>query len=129
MAFVYHALLEKGLELEEAQDKASESLRHFATEESLWQQYPRTFSGGEKLSLNLARTVAKAPRLLLLDEPTASLDQSSKVKVKVSIERLKTAGTTMIGIFHDIDFMESLITSRFDMHTQMMTRVDGWENK
>ncbi len=90
-------------------------LRHFDLDESLWQLYPRTFSGGEKLRLNIAAAMIKRPRLLLLDEPTASLDNASKAKVRQLIEQLKAEGTTMLGIFHDLEFMEGLCDHEFNM--------------
>ena len=90
-------------------------LRHFDLDESLWELYPRTFSGGEKLRLNIAAAMIKRPRLLLLDEPTASLDNASKVKVRELIEVLKAEGTTMLGIFHDLEFMEGLCDREFNM--------------
>lgn len=52
--------------------------------------------------------MVKRPRLLLLDEPTASLDHAAKVKVRELIEQLKAEGTTMLGIFHDIEFMQGV---------------------
>ena len=63
----------------------------------------------------------KKPRLLLLDEPTASLDQQSKVRVREMIEKLKNKGTTLVGIFHDIEFMEGLCDKVFDMQTRELT--------
>lgn len=95
-------------------------LRHFDLDESLWDVYPRTFSGGEKLRLNIAAAMIKEPRLLLLDEPTASLDNASKVKVRELIERLKERGTTMLGIFHDLEFMEGLCDKEFNMQEGAM---------
>jgi alpha-D-ribose 1-methylphosphonate 5-triphosphate synthase subunit PhnL len=83
-------------------------LNHFQLDKALWNLYPNTFSGGEKLRLNLAAQMVKKPTLLLLDEPTASLDDSSKIIVKQLITQLKKEGTTMIGIFHDISFMSDL---------------------
>jgi alpha-D-ribose 1-methylphosphonate 5-triphosphate synthase subunit PhnL len=90
-------------------------LAHFELEEELWDSYPNTFSGGEKLRLNIARAMVKHPRLLLLDEPTASLDIHSKSRVRELIEQLKNEGTTMLGIFHDIEFMGGLCDSEFNM--------------
>ncbi len=55
------------------------------------------------------------PRLLLLDEPTASLDDHSKGKVRELIEKLKAEGTTMLGIFHDLQFMEGLCDREYAM--------------
>jgi len=59
--------------------------------------------------------MVKHPRLLLLDEPTASLDSQSKIRVRELIERLKSEGTTMIGIFHDIEFMAGLCDREYNM--------------
>ena len=59
--------------------------------------------------------MVKHPRLLLLDEPTASLDQHSKLKVRDLIKQLKKEGTTMLGIFHDLEFMENLCDRRYNM--------------
>lgn len=112
---VKNELLEMGFNKSEAEDRAAQSLRHFDIAESLWDQYPRTFSGGEKLRLNLASTMIKEPTLLLLDEPTASLDQASKEKVRESIIKMKETGTTLIGIFHDLEFMQGLVTQVYQM--------------
>lgn len=98
-----------------ARSETERMLRHFDIDESLWPLYPRTFSGGEKLRLNIAAAMIKQPRLLLLDEPTASLDAASKVKVRELIEQLKGQGTTMLGIFHDLEFMEGLCDHEFNM--------------
>ena len=88
--------------------KAEEMLRYFKLNKNLWDIYPNTFSGGEKLRLNLAHAMVKAPRLLLLDEPTASLDNNTKILVKELLMKLKAEGTSIIGIFHDLEFMEGL---------------------
>lgn len=103
-----------------ARSETERMLRHFDLDESLWELYPRTFSGGEKLRLNIAAAMIKRPRLLLLDEPTASLDNASKVKVRELIEVLKAEGTTMLGIFHDLEFMEGLCDREFNMQEGMM---------
>ncbi|MCL1796782.1 MAG: ATP-binding cassette domain-containing protein [Eggerthellaceae bacterium] len=95
-------------------------LTHFNLAEELWAVYPRTFSGGEKLRLNIAAAMIKQPRLLLLDEPTASLDNASKLKVRELIEQLKNQGTTMLGIFHDLEFMEGLCDREFNMQEGIM---------
>ncbi|MCB8815474.1 phosphonate C-P lyase system protein PhnL [Desulfosporosinus shakirovi] len=112
---VKQAVLEMGYEEERAELEAVKMLVHFELDQELWDCYPGTFSGGEKLRLNIARAMVKRPRLLLLDEPTASLDPASKLKVRELIEQLKKEGTTMIGIFHDIEFMENLCTREYTM--------------
>jgi alpha-D-ribose 1-methylphosphonate 5-triphosphate synthase subunit PhnL len=100
---------------ERAVCEAKRLLEHFDLADDLWDLYPHTFSGGEKLRLNIAAAMVKQPRLLLLDEPTASLDNNAKLKVRALIERLKDNGCTMVGIFHDLEFMEGLCDREFNM--------------
>ncbi|HLR68903.1 phosphonate C-P lyase system protein PhnL [Virgibacillus alimentarius] len=115
---VEHSLLEMGESEDRARMEAENALIHFELDPKLWDTYPNTFSGGEKLRLNIAMATVKQPRLLLLDEPTASLDQQSKKKVREVIEKLKRNGTTLVGIFHDIEFMEGLCDKVYDMKTK-----------
>lgn len=112
---VEQAVLEMGFDFEYASTQAEKMLLHFELGRDLWDSYPNTFSGGEKLRLNIAKAMVKRPRLLLLDEPTASLDSESKAKVRELIKQLKGEGTTMLGIFHDIDFMEGLCDNIYNM--------------
>lgn len=112
---VENAVLEMGHSREIARQEAMKILAHFELDEALWDSYPINFSGGEKLRLNVAAAMIKKPRLLLLDEPTASLDLASKEKVRQLIEKLKQGGTTMLGIFHDIEFMYGLCDKEYNM--------------
>lgn len=113
---VVETLLEKEDSQERAVKQAAAMLRHFQIPENLWDAYPHTFSGGEKLRLNLAQAMIKRPRLLLLDEPTASLDEQSKGPVKEMIVELKKTGTAMVGIFHDLAFMKDVVDSNYQMN-------------
>ncbi len=112
---IEQAVLEMGEKEDIAKKEAEKMLIHFELSKELWDSYPNNFSGGEKLRLNIARAMVKHPRLLLLDEPTASLDNASKIKVRELIGQLKAEGTTMIGIFHDIEFMEGLCDKQYNM--------------
>lgn len=112
---IENAVLEMGVSEAEAEMETEKMLLHFEIDRNLWDIYPNNFSGGEKLRLNLAKAMIKHPRLLLLDEPTASLDNNSKIKVKELIEKLKAEGTTMIGIFHDTEFMEGVCDKIYNM--------------
>ena len=105
---VMSALLEMKTDPAAAAAAAAEMLAYFKLPESLWDIYPNTFSGGERLRLNLAHTMVKRPRLMLLDEPTASLDIRTKTLVRDMLIRLKDGETGMIGIFHDLEFMEGV---------------------
>ena len=120
LELVEQSLLETGADEKTATLRAKEALRHFDIAEALWDSYPNTFSGGEKLRLNIARATVKNPRLLLLDEPTASLDNESKQKVREVIQKLKAGGTTLLGIFHDLEFMEGLCDYTYQMQERRM---------
>lgn len=113
---IQQAVREKGSSESEAAAEAVRMLNHFELDRELWDSYAATFSGGEKLRLNIARAMVKRPRLLLLDEPTASLDIHSKMRVRQLIEQLKSEGTTMLGIFHDIEFMQGLCDKEYKMN-------------
>jgi len=120
LEIVEQAVVEMGFSKEIASKEAKEMLSHFELDKELWDSYPNTFSGGEKLRLNIARAMVKHPRLLLLDEPTASLDEESKYRVRELIQQLKKEGTTMIGIFHDIDFMTGLCDKKYNMQAGVL---------
>ena len=122
LEIVMDAILEMGVSAYEAEEKAKDMLAHFRLPESLWDSFPKTFSGGEKLRLNLAQAMVKKPKLLLLDEPTASLDEASKRSVKEMIEQLKQSGTSMIGIFHDLEFMESVVDSHYHLENGVLNK-------
>ena len=118
------AILESDDDRERAHTETERILTHFELDPELWDSYPNTFSGGEKLRLNIARAMVKHPRLLLLDEPTASLDERSKERVRQLIEQLKNEGTTMLGIFHDIEFMGGLCDQEYNMDSGTHTAKD-----
>ena len=112
---VMNALLDMGTGTEQAEREAVEMMKYFRLSEELWDLYPNTFSGGERLRLNLAHTMVKKPRLMLLDEPTASLDNKTKLLVRDMLIRLKEENTSMIGIFHDLEFMDGLCDKVFNI--------------
>ena len=71
--------------------------------ERLWQLPPATFSGGEQQRVNIARGFITDHPILLLDEPTASLDAQNRDVVIGLIAEKKAAGVAFLGIFHDDD--------------------------
>jgi len=74
----------------------------------LWDAYPATFSGGEQQRVNIARAIIARPRLLLVDEPTASLDLKTKDAVIDLLLGLKKGGTSIILITHDAHTLERM---------------------
>ncbi|PIE09404.1 MAG: phosphonate metabolism protein PhnL [Rhodobacterales bacterium] len=98
---------------------ALEEARHwlgaFGVKQDLWRAYPTTFSGGEQQKVNLARALILPQRLLLLDEPTASLDASARAALIDRLAELKAAGTAMIGVFHHPGDVATLIDREIDL--------------
>jgi alpha-D-ribose 1-methylphosphonate 5-triphosphate synthase subunit PhnL len=101
-------LIKEGVPHDIALEKARDILGKLNLPERLWAVSPATFSGGEKQRVNLARGLLAQPRLLLLDEPTASLDAKTTDRVIELIQNLKETGTAMIAIFHDMDLVKKL---------------------
>ncbi len=106
-------LRQKGWEMERARQRAREFLKIMDINQALWDAYPSTFSGGEQQRINLARAMITEPRLLLLDEPTASLDIVTRQIVIRVLKDSKAAGATMIGVFHDLEVMGRLVDRVF----------------
>ncbi len=104
-------LTRNGVSREVARTRAVDLLERLRIPGHLFDAYPATFSGGEQQRVNIARAVSWKPRLLLLDEPTASLDKDSVGVVLEILKELRGEGTTMIGIFHDTALLQSVTDS------------------
>lgn len=108
---------------DQAREAARFYLNRVGISPNLWNMYPSTFSGGEKQRLNILLALVARPRLLLLDEPTASLDQTAKEIIIELILEAKQKGTTMVGVFHDQDALRALADSRYDMQDHQLIAV------
>jgi alpha-D-ribose 1-methylphosphonate 5-triphosphate synthase subunit PhnL len=75
---------------------------------ALWELPPATFSGGEQQRVNIARGFVQPARLLLLDEPTASLDAANRRVVVELIHEAKAQGAAIVGIFHDEEVRDAV---------------------
>ncbi|HEY1935855.1 MAG TPA: phosphonate C-P lyase system protein PhnL [Acetobacteraceae bacterium] len=76
---------------------------------------PATFSGGEQQRVNLARGFIAEYPLLLLDEPTASLDAENRAVVVEMIRAAKLRGTAIIAICHDADVRDAIADRLFPL--------------
>lgn len=108
---VAQPLLQMGTEKRKALARAREMLAAMNIPERLWGISPATFSGGEKQRVNLALGLIRQPRLLLLDEPTASLDPATTETIIGLIEKLKNDGVAMLAIFHQRELVKRLADS------------------
>ena len=104
-------LFDMGVDREEARKKSQAILKQLNIPERLWKVSPATFSGGEKQRVNIARGLIMRSRLLLLDEPTASLDAQTTKKVIELIQNIKQQGTAILAVFHQPEIISELADS------------------
>ena len=116
-------LINRGVGSDKARERAKELMSMVGLPESLWGMYPSTFSGGEKQRLNIIYGIITQPRLLLLDEPTASLDPVSKESVLELIKELKKQGSTILGVFHDYASMKVVADQSYHIVTKELEAV------
>ena len=100
---------------EEARRRAEFLLAMLGIPERLWSLPPATFSGGEQQRVNIARSLITDYPVLLLDEPTASLDVANRDGVIDLIRQRRDAGTAIVGIFHDVAVREALATRVYNV--------------
>lgn len=110
-------LVVKGMDRDKARQIAIELLIELRIPEALWKLSPSTFSGGERQRINLARGIASNPRLLLLDEPTASLDPKTTETIVAMLQQLKARGTGLLAIFHSPALVEQLADIRIELES------------
>ena len=92
---------------EEAQMIAKELLSQFGLQEHL-NKFPNECSGGQQQRIAIARALILNPRVLLIDEPTAALDQENTMIVSELLRGLNKKGLTVIVITHDLPFAQSI---------------------
>jgi len=108
---VAEPLIAAGMAREDARKQAESLLRVLNIPERLWGLPPSTFSGGEQQRVNIARGFISDLPILLLDEPTASLDAVNRAVVVDLIDEKKRAGVAMVAIVHDVE-IRNLIADR-----------------
>ena len=105
---VAEPLIERGTDRAEAIQRAGDLLARLNLPKRLWALPPATFSGGEQQRVNIARGFITDHPILLLDEPTASLDAVNRAVVVDMIAEKKRAGVALLGIFHDADIRNAV---------------------
>jgi alpha-D-ribose 1-methylphosphonate 5-triphosphate synthase subunit PhnL len=112
---VAEPLVARGTKADVARERAAELLAKLNLPEALWQLPPATFSGGEQQRVNIARGFITDHTILLLDEPTASLDAKNRAVVVEMIAEKKKAGVGLLGIFHDEEVREAVADRVLDV--------------
>ena len=112
---VAEPLVMTGVPRASAQRNAAELLRHLNIPERLWVLPPATFSGGEQQRVNIARGFLSDLPILLLDEPTASLDIGNRAVVVDLVAEKKRRGAAVVAIVHDDDVRAAIADTIIDV--------------
>ena len=112
---VAEPLVARKVPADEAREKAGDLLAKLNLPRELWSLPPATFSGGEQQRVNIARGFITDHTILLLDEPTASLDAANRRVVVEMIRQKKEQGTALLGIFHDEEVREAVADRILDV--------------
>jgi alpha-D-ribose 1-methylphosphonate 5-triphosphate synthase subunit PhnL len=115
MDLVMEPLLARGVEPNRARARAQTLLERLNIPQKLWSLAPATFSGGEQQRVNIARGFIAPYPVMLLDEPTASLDAENRQAVIHLIHEARQRNTAIVGIFHDAEVRDSVGTSSYDV--------------
>jgi alpha-D-ribose 1-methylphosphonate 5-triphosphate synthase subunit PhnL len=110
---VAEPLIMRGVEPLDAREQAEMLLVRLRIPMRLWQVPPATFSGGEQQRVNIARTMISDYPILLVDEPTASLDGANRDTVIEMLNDARERGAAIVGIFHDEYVRRALATRIF----------------
>ncbi len=100
----------RGVDAAQALARAREMLARLGIPERLWSLSPVTFSGGEQQRVNVARVFVADYPVLLLDEPTASLDAASRLAVVELIREARQRGAAVLGTVHDAQVRSQVAT-------------------
>jgi len=100
----------------DARPQAEQMLLRLRIPMRLWSVPPATFSGGEQQRINVARGFIRPMPVLLLDEPTASLDADNRQTVISLIHEARAWGSAIVGIFHDQKVREAVATRTYQFH-------------
>lgn len=126
---VMEPLLSRGADHHESRERAETLLARLNLPERLWSLPPGTFSGGEQQRVNIARGFIGEHPLLLLDEPTASLDAANRAVVIELIDEAKQRGTALLGIFHDQEVRDRVADRLLPLDDHLMARITTPEEK
>lgn len=112
---VAEPLLARAVGVDEARERAASLLSLLNMPKELWSLPPATFSGGEQQRVNIARGFITDHSILLLDEPTASLDAANRKVVVDLIADKKARGVALLGIFHDQEVRDAVADTLVDV--------------
>lgn len=115
---VAEPMLARGAGEQASRARAAELLTRLQIAEKMWSLPPATFSGGEQQRINIARGFCADYPILLLDEPTASLDETNRKIVINLIDDARRRGTAIVAIVHDAETRTAITTRLLPLEAQ-----------
>ncbi len=112
--------------LEAARDEARALLARLNLPSGLWDLPPATFSGGEQQRVNIARGLIVPATLLLLDEPSASLDAANRRVLIELILEARARGSAVLGIFHDAEVRDAVASRCINLAESRALATETW---
>ncbi|MGY0193949.1 phosphonate C-P lyase system protein PhnL [Leptothrix sp. BB-4] len=112
--------------LDAARDEARALLARLNLPSGLWDLPPATFSGGEQQRVNIARGLVVPSMLLLLDEPSASLDAANRRVLIELILEARTRGSAVLGIFHDAEVRDAIASRCINLAESRALSMEAW---
>jgi alpha-D-ribose 1-methylphosphonate 5-triphosphate synthase subunit PhnL len=124
LEIVAEPLRRQGIDASTAREQAGKWLSRLNLSERLWHLPPATFSGGEQQRVNIAHGLIANHAVLLLDEPTASLDADNRRVVVELIHEARARGTAIVGIFHDDEVRQAVSSHSLDVEQYRNTATN-----
>ena len=112
--------------LARAREQARALLARLNLPAGLWDLPPATFSGGEQQRVNIARGLIVPATLLLLDEPSASLDAANRRVLIELILEARARGSAILGIFHDAEVRDAVASRCINLAESRALSMETW---
>ena len=112
---VMYGPLNQGKSTQEAEEIAKKTLKSLGLSDEIFNKSPFAISGGEKRLVAIAGILAMESGILVLDEPTAGLDNPGREALSAILKDLNAEGKTIILISHDDELLDGLCTDRISL--------------
>ena len=119
-------ILQEPTQIHRLDDRVDELLDLVGLPKNAKHRFPHEFSGGQKQRINIARALALRPKFIVCDEPTSSLDASTRAQIVQLLKQLQTElQLTYLFISHDLNIIEQIATNVAVMERGRIIEIAG----